>query len=283
MTFPNPLPLVDTTAFVAEHNHDGLNSPLITPNGVPAHAHTINDLPNNISGIPGPRGTLWFVGTTNPGTQSGQLTGDLYINTTTGAIWQLNSGGTWVDTGNKITGPTGAQGPQGIAGITGTADPAQVVVLGSTPQTIDGQKTFNLVPKVGATAVAMPADITAQFAMEAWQNITLQNGFTNYGQGWPNAQYRREFNNRFCRIRGFIKAPGTDTAASVKIFDLASVIKPLNMLMWNAIMSGTSSNVNYVNRLDLYTPDSGATYYMRSAWSVPANFKLDLALFYPLV
>jgi hypothetical protein len=46
-------------------------------------------------GPPGTRGSLWYEGSGNPGVIGGQANNDLYLDTSTSNIWQLQSG-TWV-------------------------------------------------------------------------------------------------------------------------------------------------------------------------------------------
>ena len=41
---------------------------------------------NGATGVTGPRGSKWFFGTAAPGTVSGAVIGDCYLNTTTGVV-----------------------------------------------------------------------------------------------------------------------------------------------------------------------------------------------------
>jgi hypothetical protein len=68
-------------------------------------------------GVPGTPGEVWFSGTSNPTTVAGAVSGDWYLNTTTGAVYEL-VGTTWTARGS-IQGPQGVQGPQGIQGTQG--------------------------------------------------------------------------------------------------------------------------------------------------------------------
>lgn len=66
---------------------------------------------NGTNGTDGVRGSRWTSGAGAPGTISGQLNNDFYLNTSNGDVYQLVSG-TWTVVDN-ITGPTGATG-QGV-------------------------------------------------------------------------------------------------------------------------------------------------------------------------
>lgn len=68
------------------------------------------------------RGALWYEGAGAPGSITGQVLGDFYLNTTNADVWQLQSGG-WTDVGN-IRGATGPAGSAGPAGPTGPIGPA---------------------------------------------------------------------------------------------------------------------------------------------------------------
>jgi hypothetical protein len=77
--------------------------------------------PSGVSlvGPQGQRGSLWYVGSGAPGTITGQVNGDNYLNSVTGDVWQL-LGGTWTIDGSiqGPVGPTGATGATGAAGAT---------------------------------------------------------------------------------------------------------------------------------------------------------------------
>jgi hypothetical protein len=42
------------------------------------------------TGDTGQRGSVWYTGTSDPGTIAGQLVGDMYLNETTGDVWRFN-------------------------------------------------------------------------------------------------------------------------------------------------------------------------------------------------
>ena len=86
--------------------------------------------PQGLTGPQGTRGNTWQNGTSTP-TTSDNLSGDKYLNTTNGDVYNY-TGTTWQLVGN-IRGPqgiqgqqglTGPQGPQGIQGPTGPQGPA---------------------------------------------------------------------------------------------------------------------------------------------------------------
>lgn len=79
-------------------------------------------------GPPGPKGSLWYVGSTDPTVGAQFNPNDMYLNTVSGAVFQLNDQGQWIGVGN-IRGPQGIQGnpggpgPQGQPGTPGQTGP----------------------------------------------------------------------------------------------------------------------------------------------------------------
>ncbi|WP_375791167.1 hypothetical protein ACE102_07395 [Bradyrhizobium sp. vgs-9] len=65
-----------------------------------------------IQGATGQRGSLFYTGAGAPGTISGQLDGDNYLNSTNGDVYTLTSGA-WGSPVGNIRGPQGIQGPPG--------------------------------------------------------------------------------------------------------------------------------------------------------------------------
>ncbi|MCA1452823.1 hypothetical protein I6F35_06260 [Bradyrhizobium sp. BRP22] len=63
-------------------------------------------------GATGQRGSLFYTGSGPPGTISGQLNGDSYLNTTNGDVYTLTAG-SWGSPVGNIRGPQGVQGPPG--------------------------------------------------------------------------------------------------------------------------------------------------------------------------
>lgn len=65
--------------------------------------------PTGATGATGQRGSEWFTGAGAPGTVAGAISGDFYLNTSTGTYYSYN-GSTWASQGSLIgpTGPTGA-------------------------------------------------------------------------------------------------------------------------------------------------------------------------------
>ena len=70
------------------------------------------------TGAAGTRGSLWYEGAGAPGTITGQMNNDFYLNTTNGAVYVLVAG-VWTLEMN-ITGPAGTNGTNGTNGINGT-------------------------------------------------------------------------------------------------------------------------------------------------------------------
>jgi Collagen triple helix repeat (20 copies) len=92
--------------------------------------------PTGNTGSQGTPGEKWFSGSGNPGTVSGAINGDWYLDTSDGDVFELVSG-TWTLRGN-IRGPQGIQGIQGIQGPAG-ADGAGAP--GTAPPIMDGTAT----------------------------------------------------------------------------------------------------------------------------------------------
>jgi hypothetical protein len=86
------------------------------------------------TGTPGTRGSLWSVGSAAPVTTAGQLDGDLYLDSSTGDVYEFVSG-TWTSEGS-IKGPEGSAGATGNAGAAGAPGAAGVDgVAGATGPT----------------------------------------------------------------------------------------------------------------------------------------------------
>lgn len=84
--------------------------------------------PIGLTGPQGNRGTLWFIGTGNPNSQTftGLMDGDFYLNTTNSEIWQYNeTAGTWsllIDFGNIVNNYLISSGVAFVRGL-GDASP----------------------------------------------------------------------------------------------------------------------------------------------------------------
>ena len=80
--------------------------------------------PEGPDGPEGERGSLWFTSVNNPVDIDGYNVGDLFLNSTTGYVYQLKAGtpNYWSYVAN-VTGPQGPQGSQGIQGIQGIQGP----------------------------------------------------------------------------------------------------------------------------------------------------------------
>ena len=52
--------------------------------------------PTGATGPQGTRGSMWYVQPNAPGTVAGQQVGDLFLNSATGDIYQLDATGMWV-------------------------------------------------------------------------------------------------------------------------------------------------------------------------------------------
>ena len=90
-------------------------------------------------GIQGPQGSTWTVGLSTPTTTNGFRQYDMYLNTSTGEVYQYN-GSTWQNVGS-IKGPQGIQGlvgPEGPQGIQGPVGPQGIQGPAGDPFTIVG-------------------------------------------------------------------------------------------------------------------------------------------------
>lgn len=93
-------------------------------------------------GIAGARGSTWTVGLSTPTTTSGFRQYDMYLNVSTGEVYQYN-GSTWQNVGS-IKGPQGIQGlvgPEGPQGIQGPVGPQGIQGPAGDPFTIVGTLT----------------------------------------------------------------------------------------------------------------------------------------------
>ena len=108
------------------------------------------------NGTNGARGSLWYEGAGAPGTISGQADGDLYLDTTSGDVYQLS--GTWTKVGN-IVGPTGGSPDQllfntgsGTGGVPGSSvSPGGAVYLNPTVLSTPAAPAVTPTPPGGST------------------------------------------------------------------------------------------------------------------------------------
>jgi hypothetical protein len=82
----------------------------------PSHSRLITWNARGSVGASGTRGSLWSAGSVAPSAVVGQLDGDLYLDTSTGDVYEFVSGA-WTSEGS-VRGPAG---PKGAAGQTGSA------------------------------------------------------------------------------------------------------------------------------------------------------------------
>jgi hypothetical protein len=94
------------------------------------------------TGAQGTPGEKWFSGSGTPTTVSGAISGDWYLNSANGEVFEL-VGSTWTLRAD-ITGDTGPQGPTGATGSTGPQGPPGADgagAPGSAPPLMDGTAT----------------------------------------------------------------------------------------------------------------------------------------------
>ena len=119
-------------------------------------------LEGSFKGATGARGSTWYDGTRAPGTISGALVNDQYLDTNTGNVYQLGTVGSWVQVAN-IMGPqglTGAMGPQGPIGLTGSGSNVLVANNGTLFNTPAAQINFT-----GATITESGDIVTVPIGM----------------------------------------------------------------------------------------------------------------------
>ena len=110
-------------------------------------------------GIPGTRGTIWFVGTTAPSGVTGVIANDIYLDTTNGNLYQYTDDA-WVLLMCII-------GPQGIPGLTGSA--------GELPFVYDSSGVPNLIAIAGSLPNMAPGSLDSGYS------LSIQVANTNTG------------------------------------------------------------------------------------------------------
>lgn len=119
------------------------------------------------TGATGARGSLWYDGSGAPGTIAGALAGDQYLDTVTGNVYQLGSGGAWAKTAD-IMGP---QGQQGIQGNTGSGSS---VIIASGGTALPNPATQINITGAGATVTETGSDVTINIPGGSLQLISQQ-------------------------------------------------------------------------------------------------------------
>ena len=143
--------------------------------------------PTGSTGATGTRGSTWTSGAAAPGSTSDRLSGDKYLNTTNGDVYNY-TGSAWQLIGNiegpqgvqGLQGSTGPQGPQGIQGATGPqGDPGQSFIIAGTVAT-EGQLPD---PKLVSDNVAYLVGSNNDFDLyvqlhdtDTWQNVGKVEG-----------------------------------------------------------------------------------------------------------
>ena len=128
-------------------------------------------------------GENWFSGAADPPVATGEV-GDWWLNSTSGDFFEKTGTSVWTKQGN-LKGPQGPQGPQGIQGVQGPQGPAGAA---------------------GATGPQGPAGPTIG-TFQAWTNLSLSNGWTNYGSPFAPAQAKRDAYNNLVLLRGLVNHP----------------------------------------------------------------------------
>jgi hypothetical protein len=109
---PVTIALGDPIIVIAGDDVETIQVGTAGPPGLPGPAGPIGP-----QGVPGVPGSKWYTGAGDPVGTSGVVSGDFYLDTTDGQVWQL-VGSTWTLRAD-ITGDTGAVGPQGPQGVVG--------------------------------------------------------------------------------------------------------------------------------------------------------------------
>jgi hypothetical protein len=105
------------------------------------------------TGATGARGSIWIDGSGAPGTIAGTIAGDQYLDTATGNVYQLGSGGAWTKTAD-IMGP---QGPQGVQGNTGSGSS---IIVASGGTALPNPVTEINITGAGATVTQSGSQVT---------------------------------------------------------------------------------------------------------------------------
>ena len=183
----------------------GLKSKLPTlSSGEPAYTTDTRELyVGTGSGNVNMGGSLWYTGTAMSGTSTSTTyyysacplvkLGDMYLNTTSGNIYQCTTAGSgttarWTYKGN-IKGATGATGPQGPAGANGTN--ANVTALLNTIAAVGNFDIRTAPDDIYSNQLCLP-DITASqaagkviYAETASDWYDCIEGKTGNTSGWP--------------------------------------------------------------------------------------------------
>ncbi|UEM11981.1 hypothetical protein J4G43_047330 [Bradyrhizobium barranii subsp. barranii] len=118
--------------------------------------------PQGPQGAQGVRGSLWYEGAGAPGTISGALAEDNYLNTTNGDVYTY-SGTSWGSPVGNIRGPQGVPGPQGNQGVPGAT----------------GQRGSLWYEGAGA-----PGTISGALANDNYLNVTTGDVYNYSGSAW---------------------------------------------------------------------------------------------------
>lgn len=132
----------------------------------------------------GSRGTGWFQGSGAPGTVAGAISGDLYLRTSNGDVYQY-SGSSWGSPVGNLKGATGSTGATGAPGAAGTngADGATplTTTTGSWTQPATNSTATVTVTSAGAFAVGQYVQIvngsnvaTCQITAKSGSTLTLK-------------------------------------------------------------------------------------------------------------
>lgn len=173
--------------------------------------------PAGPTGPTGAAGEVWFTGTGAPGTVSGAVVGDWYLDSATGNYYDLTAlPSTWTLRGN-LKGPAGATGAQGPTGATGSQGPAGVGVPAGgtagqvlTKNTGTNYDTVWAPPAAGGAVklddltdatIASPTDgqvLAYEAASSQWKNkpatggVTAHSALTGLTTGDDHPQYVKD-------------------------------------------------------------------------------------------
>jgi hypothetical protein len=123
------------------------------------------------TGATGARGSIWIDGSGAPGTIAGTIAGDQYLDTATGNVYQLGSGGAWTKTAD-IMGP---QGPQGVQGNTGSGSS---IIVASGGTALPNPVTEINITGAGATVTQSGSQVTINIpgaSSGAVELVSVQN------------------------------------------------------------------------------------------------------------
>ena len=227
---------------------------------------------NGSNGSAGARGSLWYTGSGAPGTIGGQANGDMYLDTASGAVYELVSG-TWTLECN-ITGPTGASGSSSGCpalsafswvnqGSNGAA--TQVVTGGPIMLTITDNSALNW-RLLAVSQPSTPYKLQAQFRAitTPWANSQTIGFYFYDGTKLLGIEYLSQLAGGVFRAERITSVTSDDaTMATLNTQSTTQIISPVPSPFWVQLRNnGSTLYLDYgldgANFINLYSEAVGA-------------------------